>query len=98
VGETAWLRLLTFAVMVGAVLPLFVVGGLLVGARFGCTADTIGGQAGAENDPCRDAGPAMLAGAAGGVTAWGAIGAVGLAVSGRRRLQTTGPDPVGERA
>lgn len=84
-GESPVERLLAVVVMVGAVLPLFVVGGWLVGARLGCTADTIGGQAGVENDPCRDAGPALLAGIVGGVAAWGATGAVGLALAARRR-------------
>lgn len=84
-------RLLTVVVMVGAVLPLFVVGGWLVGARLGCTADTVGGQAGVENDPCRDAGPAMLAGAAGGAVAWGATDAVGLALGARGRERDASP-------
>ena len=81
------LRLFTGVVLVAILFPLFVAGGFVVGAAVGCRSETLGGLAGAENDPCRDAAPAMMTGIVGGVLAWGGVGAVGVAVAARQREQ-----------
>ncbi|HEX7131647.1 MAG TPA: hypothetical protein VF228_03690 [Iamia sp.] len=86
-------------VVVAAVfsLPLLVVGGFFVGAALGCTAETYGGLAGEENDPCRDAAPAMLLGVVAGGAVW--LGLVLLTIWWADRAGAGGDDdPEGQAA
>lgn len=80
-----WLLLEVVAEVVALLVALvvLVVLGAVGGLALGCDAPTIGGGAGRENDPCRDAGGPTVAGIVLGLGLW----AIGVALVRRRLLR-----------
>ena len=67
--------------------PLLLVGGFVAGWYLGCDEPTIGGSAGAENDPCRGGGWVLLASPAISFFVWLVVAATAsrwVASEGRR--------------